>query len=63
MKILEVMPLDSRRKAILMRCDDKDHLVILGANSETVIESVAESPQDSAEISDLELHRKTDNAA
>ena len=47
LKILEVMTLDARRKAVLLRRDEKEHLVILGANSETVIETGIESPQDS----------------
>lgn len=47
LKILEILQLDSRRKAILLRRDDKEHLVILGPNGETVIESgiISESEQ------------------
>ena len=39
LKIMEVLQLDSRRRAILLRRDDKEHLVILGPSSETVIEA------------------------
>ena len=39
LKIVEILPLDARRKALILRRDDKEHLVILGANSETVIET------------------------
>ena len=38
LRIVEILPLDVKHKAVLLRCDDKDHLVILGPNGETVIE-------------------------
>lgn len=38
LKVVEVLPIDPRHKAILLRRDDKDHLVILGPNGQTVIE-------------------------
>jgi len=38
LKIVEILPIDLRHKAVLLRCDDKDHLVILGPNGETVVE-------------------------
>ena len=46
LRIVEILPLDGRRRAVLLRRDDREHLVILGANSETVIETGIESPQD-----------------
>jgi flagellar protein FliO/FliZ len=39
LKIIEALPLDGRRKLVLLRRDDMEHLVILGATSETVIET------------------------
>lgn len=36
--IVEMLPIDPKHKAVLLRCDDKDHLVILGPNGETVVE-------------------------
>ncbi len=38
LKIVEILPLDVKHKAVLLRRDDKDHLVILGPNGETVVE-------------------------
>jgi flagellar protein FliO/FliZ len=38
LKIVEILPIDVKHKAVLLRCDDKDHLVILGPNGETVVE-------------------------
>ena len=39
LKIVEVLPIDAKHKAILLRRDNKEHLVILGTNSETVVET------------------------
>lgn len=39
LKIIEMLPLDARRKALILRRDDKEHLVILGVNGETVVET------------------------
>ncbi len=39
LKIIESQALDARRRLVLIRCDDKDHLVLLGANGETVVKT------------------------
>ena len=39
LKVIEALPLDARRRLVLLQRDDKQHLVILGASSETVIET------------------------
>ncbi len=39
LKVVEALPLDARHRAILLQRDDKQHLVILGPNSETVVEN------------------------
>ena len=39
LKIVEILPLDARHRAILLRRDDKEHLVILGTSGETVVET------------------------
>jgi flagellar protein FliO/FliZ len=39
LKIAEVLPLDGRRRWVLLQRDDVQHLVILGGNEETVIET------------------------
>lgn len=46
LKIVEVLPIDSRRRAVLLRRDGREHLVILGANGETVVETGIEAGQD-----------------
>lgn len=39
LKIIESLPLDARRRLVILRADDREHLVILGATDEIVIES------------------------
>ena len=46
LKIVESLSLDTKRRLVLLRRDDREHLVILGANGETLIESGIESRQD-----------------
>lgn len=46
LKLVETLPLDPRRKLAIIRCDDREHLVILGTNTETVIESGLKAQQD-----------------
>jgi flagellar protein FliO/FliZ len=40
LKVVEILPLDARRRAVLLRRDDKEHLVILGPSGETVVETL-----------------------
>lgn len=39
LKIVEMMPLGARHRMLLVRRDDREHLVILGPTGETVVES------------------------
>jgi flagellar protein FliO/FliZ len=39
LKIVEILPLDARRKAVIIQRDDTQHLVLLGPSGETVIET------------------------
>ena len=39
LKIIEAIPLDHRRRAMLIRRDNLEHLVILGTTGETVVET------------------------
>lgn len=54
LKIVETLPLDPRRKLAIIRCDGREHLLILGTNSETVVESNLKPPQDEAQILKIE---------
>ena len=46
LQLVETMPLDARRKLVLLRRDHIEHLVILGPQGETVVEQGIESRQD-----------------
>lgn len=39
LKIVEHLPIDHRRKLVIVRRDNKEHLLVLGPNGETVVES------------------------
>jgi flagellar protein FliO/FliZ len=46
LKIIEVLPLDARRKAIILERDNTtQHLVLLGPSGETVIETNIKPPK------------------
>jgi flagellar protein FliO/FliZ len=44
LRLVESLPLDARRRLVLLECDDKQHLVILSATSETLIKSDIPTP-------------------
>ncbi len=39
LKVIESLPLDARRRLVLLQCDDEQHLVILGPSGETVVKN------------------------
>jgi hypothetical protein len=40
--------IDSKTKVAIIRCDDKDHLVVLGQNSTIVVETDLKKPKSNA---------------
>ena len=46
LKIVEILPLDGRRKAVIIQRDDTQHLVLLGPSGETVVETNIKAPKD-----------------
>ena len=38
--LVETMTLDAKRRAIILECDGKEHLVILGLSGETVVDTL-----------------------
>ena len=49
LSVSEVMPLDARRKLVLLRRDETEHLVLLGPGPDLLLESGIEAPQEAAE--------------
>ncbi len=39
LSIVETLPLDARRRLIIVKHDDREHLIVLGAQSETLVDS------------------------
>jgi len=37
--VVEVLPLDSKRRLVLLKCDATEHLLLLGLNDDVVVES------------------------
>lgn len=46
LKVIESLPLDARRRAVILQRDDIQHLVILGPTGETVVETQIPVPAD-----------------
>lgn len=44
--VVEVTPLDGRRRLILVRRDDVEHLLLVGPSTETVVETGIAAPKD-----------------
>ena len=65
LSLVEVMPIDAKRRLVLFKRDDVEHLVILGPNAEILVETVSEprddDSQDFAEA--LDQIRDEDSAA
>jgi flagellar protein FliO/FliZ len=51
LKVIETLSLDGKRKLAIIQRDARQHLIILGTNSETLIESGFESEQDAMDVS------------
>ncbi|MGB0683156.1 MAG: FliO/MopB family protein [Magnetovibrionaceae bacterium] len=48
--IVEVLPLDGKRRAVLIRRDDREHLVLIGGERDCVIENdIPVAPSDPAD--------------
>lgn len=48
LKVIEVLSLDARRKAMLIQRDDTQHLVLLSPSGESVVETNIKAPKESA---------------
>lgn len=61
LKLVETLPIDPRRRLAIVRCDDREHLLILGTNGETVVETNLKAPQDMAQV--ISLEKTTEKSA
>ena len=49
--VVEMLALDARRRVAIIKCDDKEHLIVLGATSETLVDKNLETPAELPEES------------
>ncbi|MEZ0223769.1 MAG: flagellar biosynthetic protein FliO [Alphaproteobacteria bacterium] len=59
LKIVEYLPLDARRRLVLVRRDQKEFLLVLGPQGETVVEGNIPAPADN--IVELAEHKELKN--
>ena len=57
LRVVEGLPVDAKRRLVLLRRDGREHLVLLGPESDLLIESLEEGEQDSAGDFDAVLDR------
>jgi len=46
LRVLESAPLDGRRRLVLVRCDDRDHLLLIGGETDLLIEAGRPAPDE-----------------
>jgi flagellar protein FliO/FliZ len=44
LSVVETLALDARRRLVIVKCDGKEHLIVLGANGETIVENNLDAP-------------------
>ena len=44
MRIIETLPIDTRRRFVIVRCDGREHLLLLGAGNDIVVETNLPTP-------------------
>lgn len=59
LKIVEYLPLDARRRLVLVRRDQKEYLLVLGPQGETVVEGNIPAPSDN--IVEFPEHKEQKN--
>lgn len=54
LKILETLAIDSKRRAVILQCDEKQHLVILSQNGQTVVDKEIPLPIEKKDVKPFE---------
>ncbi|EKE75025.1 MULTISPECIES: flagellar biosynthetic protein FliO [Oceanibaculum] len=57
LRLVEVLPVDAKRRLVLLRRDGREHLVLLGPESDLLIESLDEEEPDGTADFDAVLDR------
>lgn len=59
LKVVEYLPLDAKRRLVLIRRDQKEHLLVLGPEGETVVETNIPAAPDN--VIDLAVQKEQAN--
>ncbi|HRI75985.1 MAG TPA: flagellar biosynthetic protein FliO [Alphaproteobacteria bacterium] len=64
LKVVEFLPLDTRRRLVLVRRDDREHLIVIGGNGGDVVveRDIAAPAEKNAEIVDMAQQKDAQNA-
>lgn len=60
LQIIEILPLDAKRKAMIIQRDNTQHLILLSATGETVIETNIKPPKDQEAKDKKAMDQKND---
>ena len=55
LSILETLPLDPKRRVMLIKCDDREHMVLIGPNSEQTLSVTGPETDQPNKISNLSV--------
>jgi flagellar protein FliO/FliZ len=61
--LVETLPIDARRRAAILRCDGRDHLVVLTHEGVAVIESGLTAPEEAAPFQQVDALAPTRRSA
>ena len=51
LSVVETLAIDARRRAVIVKCDGKEHLILLGATGETLVDNNIETPATTEDVS------------
>lgn len=49
LKVIESLPLDARRRLVIVQRDDVQHVILLGGNTESVVETGVPAPDNDSD--------------
>jgi flagellar protein FliO/FliZ len=52
LEITEVLPVDAKRRLILVKRDDKEHLILLGQEHDLIVEQNIDAPAPASDVTD-----------
>ena len=62
LEVMDVLAVDARRRLVLVRRDDTEHLILFGVNEDTLIEGCISAPEMAIELEEQGQRGKSDEA-